>query len=227
MELEVKNIHKAFKKNKVLQGVDYKFVEGKIYALLGRNGAGKTTFFNIITDQLKQDEGIATLDGKKIENDDIFLLIAEPTLPNFLTGREFIKFVVDVNKKRDVDIDKLFRDLQLEDEDTNKLIKDYSIGMKNKLQMIMMMIIKPKIILMDEPLSNLDIVVQLEMKKFIKEIKNDHIIIFSTHIMQLAQDICDNVVILHNGKFSDYEEWKSKENFEEEILKILKEEKNE
>lgn len=96
--------------------------------------------------------------------------------------------------------------------------------MKNKIQMLCYLITKPNIILLDEPLTSFDVVVALEIKNLLKEIKKDHILIFSTHILQLAIDLCDELVILKDGKLSliDNTILKS-DNFENEIMDILKE----
>lgn len=84
-------------------------------------------------------------------------------------------------------------------EDRNRLLKDYSHGMKNKIQMLIQFIAHPDILLLDEPLTSLDVVVADEMKKLFKK---NHIIIFSPHIMELAVDLCDEIVILNKGKLS-------------------------
>ncbi|MFR7353928.1 hypothetical protein [Anaerococcus obesiensis] len=107
-------------------------------------------------------------------------------------------------------------------EDADRLIQDYSTGMKNKLQMLMFLILKPKVILMDEPLTSLDVVVQLEMKKIIRDIHKDHIIIFSTHILQLAKDICDDIVLLHDKNLQKVDKKVSEDkDFEDKIIKLL------
>lgn len=84
-------------------------------------------------------------------------------------------------------------------EDRNRLLKDYSHGMKNKIQMLIQFIAHPDILLLDEPLTSLDVVVADEMKKLFKK---NYIIIFSPHIMELAVDLCDEIVILNKGKLS-------------------------
>jgi len=97
--------------------------------------------------------------------------------------------------------------------------------MRNKLQMMMFLILKPKVILMDEPLNSLDVVVQKEMKNLIKYIKNDHIIIFSTHILDLAKDISDEIVLLHKGQIEEVDrEIKNNPDFEEKIIDLLQKE---
>ena len=99
--------------------------------------------------------------------------------------------------------------------------------MKNKMQMLVNVIYNPKILLLDEPLTSFDVVVAEEMKKLLKNIKKDRILIFSTHIMELALDLCDEIVILNNGKLEkiDNKNLKTKE-FKEKIIKTLKGDNN-
>lgn len=84
-------------------------------------------------------------------------------------------------------------------EDRNLLLKDYSHGMKNKMQMLVNIIANPNIMLLDEPLTSFDVVVAEEMEQILKEYKKNHILIFSTHIMELALSLCDEIVLLNNG----------------------------
>lgn len=209
-----------------------KFDQGIIYALLGRNGAGKTTLFSLISKELKKDSGEIYLleDDEKIDINlkDVFFMLAEPELPRFLTAREFINFFIDVNKERindNLDPNYYFDLVRFDEEDKDRLIQGYSTGMRNKLQMMMFLILKPKVILMDEPLNSLDVVVQKEMKNLIKYIKNDHIIIFSTHILDLAKDISDEIVLLHKGQIEEVDrEIKNNPDFEEKIIDLLQKE---
>ncbi len=99
-------------------------------------------------------------------------------------------------------IDTYFDVLSMAKDDQHKLIKSYSHGMKNKIQMLLLLITKPPIILLDEPLTSFDVIVALEMKNMLREMKRDHILIFSTHILQLASDLCDELVVLNNGHLS-------------------------
>lgn len=231
MELKLHNISKSFENKQVLKDINFTFNKGEIYALLGRNGAGKTTLFNVLAEELKSDSGevFITIDGKdhKFTIDDLSYVYSDPILPEFLTGYEFIKFFMDVNKDRldsKITIDNYFETMKINKEDRHKLIKSYSHGMKNKLQMLMFIISRPLVILLDEPLTSLDVVVALEIKKLLREIRKDHIIIFSTHILQLAKDICDEIVVLNNGKLSLIDkELLQNPNFEDEIVSLLKE----
>jgi len=99
--------------------------------------------------------------------------------------------------------------------------------MKNKMQMLVNIIYNPKILLLDEPLTSFDVVVAEEMKKLLKQIKKDRILIFSTHIMELALDLCDEIVILNDGKLQKVENKDlQKEDLKEIIIKTLKGDNN-
>ncbi|MBQ8997964.1 MAG: ABC transporter ATP-binding protein [Clostridium sp.] len=232
MKLKLNNITKNFDNKKILDSIDFTFEKGKIYGLLGRNGAGKTTLFNCISEELSLDSGNISLintEGleENIDSSNIGYVYSDPVLPDFLTGYEFIKFYIDIHKDKInnlLTVEEYLDFIKIEEDDRHKLIKSYSFGMKNKIQMLCYLITKPNIILLDEPLTSFDVVVALEIKNLLKEIKKDHILIFSTHILQLAIDLCDELVILKDGKLSliDNNILKS-DNFENEIMDILKE----
>ena len=110
----------------------------------------------------------------------------------------------------------------MHESERDHLIQTYSLGTRNKLQMLMFVLIKPLIILMDEPLTSLDVVVQIQIKNMLKEMEREHIIIFSTHILQLATDLCDKIVMLSDGKLFPLSIEKLDDpNVEQEIVNIL------
>ncbi len=209
MKLVLKNLVKSFDKKEVLKGADFTFEKGKIYGLIGRNGAGKTTLFNCITDDIKPDGGEIyierDLQRQVLDVEDIGFVLSEPVVPEFLTAREFVKFFLEIQPK-----DKEYRtvDEYLEwvgilPEDRDKLLRDFSHGMKNKIQMLINFIAEPTIMLLDEPLTSLDIVAADEMKKMFRSSKEEHITILSTHILELALDLCDEIVILNDGTLTE------------------------
>lgn len=205
MKLVIKDLKKKFDKKEVLKGIDFEFEKGKIYGLLGRNGAGKTTLFNCINEDINIDSGefyLKEKENRKLEASDIGYVLSTPNVPEFLTGREFLKFFIEINQDKIKDnktIDDYFEFMKIDIDDRDKLLKDYSHGMKNKMQMLVNFIASPNILLLDEPLTSFDVVVAEEMKQMLRSIKKDHIIIFSTHIMELALDLCDEIVILNKG----------------------------
>ena len=230
MKLIIKDLVKKYDQKEVLKGINFEFEEGKIYGLLGVNGAGKTTLFNCLNEDIEIDSGDFYLsfdnDRKNIESDDIGYVLSTPIVPLFLTGREFLKFFLDINKDKINDnksIDDYFDLVRIDMDDRDKLLKEYSHGMKNKMQMLVNIIYNPKILLFDEPLTSLDVIAQDEMKKLLKKIKKNRILIFSTHIMELALDLCDEIVLLNKGKLEKISKNNLTNNeFKEKIIASLK-----
>ena len=137
---------------------------------------------------------------------------------------------MEINKDKidkDKTIDDYFELVQISREDQDKLLKDYSHGMKNKMQILINIIAHPKVILLDEPLTSLDVVVQDEMKKLLRSLKNDHIIIFSTHILEIAMDLCEEIVILNNKKLELVQQSNlNHQKYKDKIIKMLKDNKD-
>lgn len=231
MKLTLEKITKRFGDKTVLDGVNGEFRQGRIYGLLGRNGAGKTTLFNCLSGELPMDGGLALLedgDGPRpLAEEDVGYVYSSPLLPEFLTGYEFVKFYMDINRdklKGDENIDDWFDRMRLKREDRHRLIKHYFHGMKNKIQMLLYLIARPPVILLDEPLTSFDVVVALEMKQLLREMKQDRILIFSTHILQLASDLCDELTVLHNGTLTPVPaDLLGSPAFEDRIVAMLKE----
>lgn len=227
MKLVLKDLCKSYGDNEVLKNVNFEFESGKIYGLLGRNGSGKTTLMNIINEDIDFNSGEFYLDdGTPLKTEDIGYVISTPVVPDFLTAREFLEFFIDIHKdeiEEPKTIEEYFKIVGLESSDWDKLLKDYSHGMKNKIQILINIIANPKLILMDEPLTSLDVVMQDEMKKLFKDIKKDRIIIFSTHILELALDLCDEIVLLNNKTLTSV----NKKTPKTKIIEILKGEVNE
>ena len=235
MRFVIEHLSKSFEKKTVLKDINFTFESGKIYGLLGRNGAGKTTFFNCINRDLKADGGHFYLEEgneqREVKAEDIGYVLSTPTVPEFLTGREFLKFFVEINEKSILNprpLDEYFDYIRIDPEDRDKLMKDYSHGMKNKMQMLINIIAKPQILLLDDPLTSLDVVVSEEMNELLRGVKEDRITIFSTHILDLALDLCDVIVLLNHGilEVVDPANLDSQE-FKEKIIAALREEDHE
>lgn len=233
MELIINHLQKSFENKEVLKDISYTFSKGKIYGLLGRNGAGKTTLFNCLNQDITIDKGTFTLMEEKehpLQMEDIGYVLSTPAVPEFLTAREFLKFFIEINEHQIENlktIDEYFDYMNIEVEDRDRLLKDFSHGMKNKMQMLINIIAKPKVLLLDEPLTSLDVVVAEEMKNILKELKKDHILILSTHIMELELDLCDEIVILNHGVLQEVKQDTLEEDaFKEKILEALREEEH-
>jgi len=236
MRLEINELHKNFKEKKVLKGVDFTFETGRIYGLLGRNGAGKTTLFNCLSKYIEADSGSITLSSDAetrgdYKVSDIGFVFTQPHLPEFMTGEEFIKFYCEINEDKIADMktpEEYMKIVAFDPKDGKRLIKEYSHGMMNKIQMLVsLFMLRPPVILLDEPLTSFDVVAALEVKNMIKSIRADHIIIFSTHILQLARDLCDEIVVLSDGKLRHIsDEMMRSSEFENEIMEILGDDAN-
>ena len=232
MKFVIEHLSKRFEQKEVLKNIDFTFQEGRIYGLLGRNGAGKTTLFNCLNRDIRADSGTFFLEEegvpREVKAEDIGYVLSTPTVPEFLTGREFLKFFLDINEaaiQNAKSLDEYFDMVSIVAEDRDKLLKDYSHGMKNKMQMLVNIIAQPKILLLDEPLTSLDVVVAEEMKQLLRSLKNGRITIFSTHIMDLALDLCDEIVLLSHGELEVVEKSNlDNREFKDKIIAALKEE---
>src|SRR5699024_8085568 len=189
--------------------------------------------FNCLNRDLKADSGNFYIEDengtrREVKPEDIGYVLSTPTVPEFLTGREFLKFFIDINAASIHDlksIDEYFDYMSIEPEDRDKLLKDYSHGMKNKMQMLINITAQPHIRLLDEPLTSLDVVVAEEMKQLLRSLKRDRITIFSTHIMDLALDLCDEIVLLSHGELEVVEKSNlDSQEFKEKIIAALREE---
>ena len=224
---------KRFETQEVLRGASFTFEQGKIYGLIGRNGAGKTTFFNCLNEDLAADGGSFHLEddtgaARPVTADDMGYVLSTPVVPEFLTAREFLQFFLEINRGKipypkapDVYLDYMC----IDPADRGKLLKDFSHGMKNKMQMLVNIMADPAVLLLDEPLTSFDVVVADEMKALLRRIKGQHIILLSTHIMDLALDLCDDIVILHHGVLQEVRrEDLADEAYKDRIIAALKEE---
>lgn len=230
MKLIMDKVEKKFEDKIILNNVSFTFEKGKIYGLLGRNGVGKTTLFNCMNEDMDIDQGGFYLENEEIRRkltyDDIGYVLSSPIVPEFLTGREFVKFFIDIHQKKMKhmqSVDEYLDLMKIDVPDRDKLMKEYSHGMKNKMQMLINFIAKPDVLLLDEPLTSFDVVVAEEMKHLLRSIKDNHIIIFSTHIMDLALSLCDEIVILDKGILSEIEsDALSDEQLKDKIISKLK-----
>ena len=234
MEFVISHLVKSYGSKQVLKDIDFVFEEGKIYGLLGRNGSGKTTFFNCVNGDIDFNSGSFFFrENGDLQNviplkpDDIGYLVSTPTVPEFMTGREFLKFFLEVHEEitPDKTIDEYFDYMMVPEDDRDRLLKDYSHGTKNKMQMLLNIIASPKLMLLDEPLTSLDVIIAEEMKNVIRGQKQGRITIFSTHLLDVAVDLCDEIVLLHNGKLEPIDKSNLGDSaFKDKIIAALKDE---
>ncbi|MGC6767086.1 ABC transporter ATP-binding protein [Enterococcus sp. LJL128] len=230
MKLVLEDITKRFDEKTLFDNASFTFEKGKIYGLLGRNGSGKTTLFNCISRNLMIDEGsIGIEDGGQLnteyENTEIGFVYTQPHLPAFMTAFEFVKFFIEINSSRIREIktpEEYLDSVGIQREDQHRLLKDFSHGMQNKVQMLVSLMVQPPVLLLDEPLTSFDVVAAHEMKELILQMKSESIVIFSTHILQLAQDLCDEIVLLHHHQLNKVDSARIHDkDFEAEIIDLL------
>ena len=203
--LQTNHLTKTIGGKELVSNVNLHIKKGEIYGFLGPNGAGKTTFFNILDQNIKSDGGEVLLDKNKILESDVSLVPTTPNVPLFLTGREFLEFYLEINKKKIKNmksVSEYFEMVNISLEDQDKIMKEYSTGMKSKMQTLVNIISDKKVLLLDEPFTSLDILVQEQMKKLLREIKKNKIIVITTHILEIAIELCDEIIILKDGKFN-------------------------
>lgn len=185
--IEVKGLRKSFKDTEVLKGVDFEVKRGEIFALLGSNGAGKTTAINILSTLLKSDEGNATVNGFDVASQpdkvrqSISLTGQFAAVDGILTGRENLILIAKLRGIRNPSqtADNLLERFGLSDA-ANKRVGNYSGGMVRKLDIAMSLVGKPAVIFLDEPTTGLDPEGRLEVWKTVKELAGSGVTILLT-----------------------------------------------
>lgn len=238
--IEIKNVSKIYKKgHKVIDNLSLKINDGEIFGFLGPNGAGKTTTIKMITGILDITEGDILIDNKSIIKDPLeakkFIGLVPDSPDSFLRlkGIEYLNFIADVydisTEDRIKKIDELSKLFEIENVLNNK-IKGYSHGMRQKLIIIGSLLHNPKDWILDEPMTGLDPKSSFELKNLMKKhARENKTVFFSTHILDVAEKLCDRVGIINEGKLlfvGTYEEMKKelKENksLEELFMEIIK-----
>ena len=208
--IEIKNVRKKYGEKYALDKVSFDVKEGEIFAFIGHNGAGKTTLIKAMCGILDFDEGKILINKKSIQDDPIACkkIMAyvpdDPALYEDMKAIDYINFVCDMydvpTEVRERNILKYAKMFGMEDELSN-VIKSFSHGMKQKVALIAALSHEPKVLVMDEPFVGLDPKAIFDMKEVMKRIaKQGGTIFFSTHILDVAEKLCDRVAIVKQGK---------------------------
>mgnify|MGYP004466044607 FL=1 len=209
--IEIKNVSKTYNgTKKALDTINLTISSGEIFAFIGHNGAGKTTMIKSIVGILEFEEGDILIDGKSIKEDPIGCKLEmayvpdNPDLYENMRAIDFINFVcdmydIDINERKK-NIEKYAKMFELENKLTDD-ISSYSHGMKQKVALIAALAHNPKVLIMDEPFVGLDPQAVYDMKELMKKmVKEGKTIFFSTHILDVAEKLCDHVAIIKAGK---------------------------
>ncbi len=211
-----------------VKGVSFRVQTGEILGLLGPNGAGKTSIMNAITGVVDYEGRIEILgvDARSIAAKNLFGYVPEePMLIEHLTPIEFFEFVVSVRKLGEDAIRKVesFAEIFELGDNLYKPIASLSMGTKQKVSVIAAIIHNPDVLILDEPLNGLDAKSARILKNIIKKQAEKGSVLFSTHIMEIAEKICDRIVIVNEGRIvaeGKLEDIKAGESLEEVFLKV-------
>lgn len=208
--LVINHLTKSYGEVKAVDDLNLHIQKGEIYGFIGHNGAGKTTTLKSVVGILDFNEGEILVDGKSIKENpleckkEIAYIPDNPDLYEFMTGIQYLNFIADIfsvdSNTRKQRIEKYAEVFEL----TNHLaqpITSYSHGMKQKLAIISAWVHNPKLIIMDEPFVGLDPKAAFTLKEMMREVcDNGGAIFFSTHVLEVAEKLCDKVAIIKQGK---------------------------
>ena len=208
--LKIENLTKTYGHKKAVDDLSLHIESGNIYGFIGHNGAGKTTTIKAIVGIMNFDSGDILIDGKSIKKDalackKIMAYIPDnPDLYEYLTGIKYLNFICDVygvdQEKRTERIKKYSDMFELSDS-LGEVISAYSHGMKQKLAIIAALVHEPKLIIMDEPFVGLDPKATHLLKQLMRQMCDQGAaIFFSTHVLEVAEKLCDKIAIIKAGK---------------------------
>ena len=231
--LKIEHLTKNYGDKKAVNDLTLHIEKGMIYGFIGHNGAGKTTTIKACCGILQYDEGEIYIDGVSIKKDPlsckskIAYMPDNPYLYEFLSGIKYLNFIADIfgvpQKEREERIKK-YADLFELSDDLAQPISSYSHGMKQKLVIISALIHEPRLIIMDEPFVGLDPKASRILKNIMREIcDNGGAIFFSTHVLEVAEKLCDRVAIIKNGKLvvsGNMDEVKGNDSLEDVFLEL-------
>lgn len=208
--IEIKNITKKYGTKLALDNVSFKIDKGDIFAFVGHNGAGKTTLIKCMTDIIEFNNGDILYDGVSIKDNPLqckenFAYVPDnPDLYEYLKGIDYLNFIADIFniENRLEKINKYAEAFELKDVLGNQ-ISSYSRGMKQKLTIISALIHDPKYIILDEPFVGLDPISTKKLKDYMKEMTKEGVsIFFSTHVLDVAEKLCNKIAIIKDGKIA-------------------------
>ena len=231
----MKNLTKNFGDLRAVNNLSFSIKEGELFGLLGPNGSGKTTTVKLLTGQLKPTKGNATVLGINVLKNPIEvrkmvgIIPEQESPPSFLTAEEYLHFVSKIRNLDNIEerCDNWLEFLEFEDQ-KNVLCKDLSRGTRQKLMFAQAFLHEPKLAFIDEPLINLDPIIQRKVKDYLQDfVKKGGTIFFSTHVLEIAEEICtririiDKGMLIYEGPLKDLK--KKKQHLEDFFLKLVRE----
>ena len=207
--IKLENVTKKYGKFEALKGISFEVKEGEIVGLLGPNGAGKSTTMNIITGFIEQTSGTVIIDKYDVVKNPakakklIGYMPEGVPLYSDLTVKEFVRYMAELKKvsKKEIKekVQKVLNDTGLT-EVQNKLIRNLSRGYKQRVSLAGTLVSNPKVIILDEPTVGLDPKQVAEIRELIKNLRKEHTVILSSHILSEVSQICNRVIIINKGE---------------------------
>lgn len=206
MNIEIKQVNKSFQKHQVLKDINMTIESGRIFCLLGASGSGKTTLLRIIMGAISSDGGEVRIGGKRVPDRKLLALIGfmpqNDALYEELSAWDNLKFFAGLQKLNRTRFEKNAEEVLSVvglTEDKNKLIRNYSGGMKKRISLAAALIHQPEILLLDEPTVGVDPVLRKKIWNYLKQLKEKGTtILVTTHVMDEVME-CDNAALLRNG----------------------------
>jgi ABC-2 type transport system ATP-binding protein len=216
--INIQNLTFSFTDHKVLDDITIDFQQNQVYGIVGLNGAGKTTFFNVLSTTLKAQTGQINIHGNTIANKDIAYLETVNFFYSRITGNEYLKIFRQTNLGFNLNSLQEFMKLPLDD-----LIETYSTGMKKKLALLAVLKQDKHLFLLDEPFNGLDLETNKILELIITTLKEKGKTVFvSSHIIDPLLTVCDHIHYLDNGKFAKSFDKDNFHHIEDELFKKLK-----
>jgi ABC-2 type transport system ATP-binding protein len=224
--ITTEDLSKNYGSVQALDKLSFDVEEGETYGFIGPNGAGKSTAINILTGQIQPSSGSAEVMGKDpvsepVEvREEVGILPEREDPPSFMTPREYFEFIGEVRDISHLDrkVEEWAERLGFSDQlDTMNM--DLSKGEKQKVMVAQAFLHEPELVFIDEPLTNLDPVIQEEVKDFFREYREDGNTLFiCTHVLGLAEDVCTRVAIIKDGKLDKELEMEEVDDLTQEFL---------
>lgn len=231
--LNIQHLTKTYGEKKAVDDLSLHIKPGEMYAFIGHNGAGKTTTIKSCCGLLDFDSGDIYIDGISIKDDPIeckkriAYIPDNPDLYEFMSGIKYLNFIGDIyGVKKDERFERVkkYADMFEITNDLAQPISSYSHGMKQKLAIISALLHSPKLLIMDEPFVGLDPKAAFLLKEEMKKLcEAGGAIFFSTHVLEVAEKICNKIAIIKGGKLvvsGDMEEVKGDESLESVFLEL-------
>lgn len=216
--LKVQNLRKSYGKRTVLDNVNMNIPKGKVYALIGPNGAGKSTIMKILTGLINKTSGSITFEGREWSRRDlqkIGSIIEEPPLYKNLSAYDNMKVVTTMLGISNSTILPLLNKVGLGNID-RRPVKQFSLGMKQRLGIAIALINSPKLLILDEPTNGLDPIGIQELREIIESFKSDGMtVMISSHILSEVEHLADFIGFIYEGKIVLEKEYDGSENLEE------------